>query len=119
MRKLLALTCVMFLAGCAVSGPIKQAKTSESEFSSAVFTGENTKILDPTPGETSYRVFHQGATGYVPTSAIRESAEKRATDFCKAKSRIVNIIEETSSVPPHIFGNFPRIELVFECLPKS
>ena len=27
-------------------------------------------------------------------------------------------LQERTSVPPHILGNFPRAELVFVCLPK-
>jgi hypothetical protein len=50
---------------------------------------------------------------------IRESAEKRATDFCSRENRQLKIIQETISTPPHILGNWPRIELTFECLPKN
>ncbi|WP_162573595.1 SHOCT domain-containing protein [Variovorax sp. PBL-H6] len=28
-------------------------------------------------------------------------------------------MQETTSTPPHILGNFPRAELVFECVAKA
>lgn len=31
----------------------------------------------------------------------------------------MNALQETTSRPPHILGNFPRAELVFECAAKA
>lgn len=62
-------------------------------------------------------MFIQGATGFVSMSAVRDDAEQRAAAFCKAKGdRRWDAIEETTANPPYILGNFPRIEIVFQCL---
>lgn len=71
-----------------------------------------------TPGQPQYRVFHQGTTGFVPLQAVRSSAETRANDFCSRKGKVVNELRETRAKPPYVLGNFPRIEIVFECVDK-
>lgn len=107
---------ILLLTGCAKSGTIQPAKTSESGFAGAVYSGETSQVSPPTPGEESFRIFHQAATGFVSVETIRRSAETRATEFCKRKNKSLNVVQETTSTPPHILGNFPRVELVFECL---
>lgn len=110
------ITLLVMSVGCAKSGTIQPAKTSESGFAGAVYGGETSQVTPPTAGEESFRIFHQAATGFVSVQTIRESAEKRATEFCIRKNKSLNVLEETVSTPPHILGNWPRIELVFECL---
>ena len=31
----------------------------------------------------------------------------------------MHAVSETASTPPHILGNFPRIELIFQCVDTS
>ncbi len=107
---------IILLTGCAKSSTIQPVKMSESGFSGAVFSGETNKIAMPTHGEEQFRIFHHAATGFVSVGTIRNSAETRATEFCKRKNKSLNVVQETTSTPPHILGNFPRIELIFECL---
>jgi len=107
------------VTGCAKTSTIQLANSKESEFSSAIYSGETSDISSPTPGEEQFRIFHQGATGFISVQTLRESAEKRATEFCNRKQKSLNVIQETTSTPPHILGNWPRIELIFECLPKT
>lgn len=65
-----------------------------------------------------YRIFQQGATGFVPLSAVRGDIENIATRFCARQNKIVHPIQETASSAPHILGNFPRVEWLFECNDK-
>ena len=109
-----ALSCIA-LAGCSNAGSIQATANSESEFEGAVFDGELTVVNKPTPGVESHRVFHQAATGFVSVQSIRQTAEKRVDDFCTKQNKIVRVLTERTSKPPHILGNFPRIEIVFEC----
>jgi hypothetical protein len=115
MNKIFLLSAIIALSGCAKTSTIQPVKTSESGFDGAVYSGETAQISKPTPGQEQYRVFHQGATGFISVQTIRESAEKRATEFCDREGRRLKVIQETTSTPPHILGNWPRIELVFEC----
>ena len=39
--------------------------------------------------------------------------------FCERKNKTMHGLTETAAKPPYILGNFPRIELVFECIEKA
>lgn len=112
-----ALVCsVLLLPGCGKTTPIQPASTTDSEMASAVIYNGESIILSPNnDGSEEFRVFHQGASGFVPLGAVRSSAEKRASDFCGQRSQEMKLLRETHSKPPHILGNFPRVELVFIC----
>ena len=71
------------------------------------------------PEKDLYRVYVQGATGFVPISALREDVEDRATKFCERQGKGMVVLGEQISKPPYIFGNFPRIEIVFAATPKQ
>jgi hypothetical protein len=81
-----------------------------------VYSGETVQLDQPTPGATQYRVFEQGATGFVSVASVRQTVEDIATKHCARKGQVVHPIQETASKPPHILGNFPRVEWVFECV---
>jgi hypothetical protein len=115
--KTLTAVAVVVLAGCGITTPIQPASTSQSHFQSAVYSGKTVKLDNPTPGEESYRLFQQGATGFVSLQAVRSDVEELADNHCKRKGRAMHGVAETDAVPPYILGNFPRVELVFECLP--
>jgi hypothetical protein len=110
---------VSLLVGCATASPIQPVESSKSHFDGAVFDGESVTISSSTPGHEAYRVFHHAATGFVSVQSVRVSAEKRATEFCDREGRAMKALSETTSRPPHILGNFPRIEIVFECVDRS
>jgi len=63
-------------------------------------------------------VFIQGATGFVSMQSVRDDAEQRATAFCERRGKAMESLTETTSTPPFILGNFPRIEIVFGCINK-
>ena len=71
------------------------------------------------PGTPSFRVFCQGSTGFASFESVREDAERRAVSFCKRKGKVMNALSETRAKPPFVLGNFPRIEIVFECASKA
>jgi Short C-terminal domain len=122
------LTCVSTIAalfsfaltatGCSVTSPIQSASASKSAFADAVYKGETVVIKPETPGNPTYRVFQQGGSGFVGLQSVREDAEQRANAFCDSKGRVMESLTETTSTPPYIFGNFPRIEIVFDCVAK-
>lgn len=106
------------LVGCANSTAIQPSSSGKSQFEGAAFQGESVTISDSTPGIEEFRVFHQGATGFVSVQSVREDAEQRATQFCERKQKAMKPLRETTSKPPHILGNFPRIEIFFSCIDK-
>jgi hypothetical protein len=109
---------VLLLTGCEASPPIELASESKSHFESAVYKGQTAAIDKGTPGNPQYRVFSEGATGFVSISSVRKDAETRADAFCGRKGKIMNSLAETVATPPYILGNFPRIEIIFECIQK-
>lgn len=107
-----------WLCACSSTTPIQPAKSSKSSFEGAVFNGETVKLAD-NPGIEEHRVFHQAATGFVSVASVRQSAERRAAAFCAKSGKQVLELSESHSVPPHILGNFPRVEIVFGCVDGS
>jgi hypothetical protein len=115
MKTFLIIALSALLASCSTASSIKRASESKSSFNDAAFTGNNEVIDSSILDEDAYRIFHQAATGFVSIQSIRESAEKRAIKFCGRKNKVMQTLSEHTSSPPHIFGNFPRIEIVFSC----
>lgn len=113
---MLALTLVF--VGCAASTTIQPASRTGSYFDGAAFPGQLTVVSEDDDGLERYRVFEKGATGFVPLDAVREGAEQRANAFCEKQGLYAKTITEQTSKPPHILGNFPRVELVFVCAPR-
>lgn len=116
--KLFAFVVLVLVAGCASAPPIQDAARSESAFAHAAYKGETVQLRAPTPGMEAFRIFDRGATGFVSLQVVRANAQRRADEFCGRKGNVADTITESASVPPHILGNWPRIELVFECVPK-
>ena len=81
-----------------------------------MYSGETVQLEKQTPGAEIFRVFQQGATGFVSVANVREGVEEVATRHCARKGKVVLPIQETTSKPPHILGNFPRVEWLFECI---
>lgn len=107
------LLAVMFLNGCSTSSPIQKYSESKSHFSS-----KPTIVSDPPPNDELYRVYQQAATGFVSIESVRETAERRAIEFCERQGKTMRVVSENVSNPPYILGNFPRIEIVFACVDK-
>lgn len=105
----------VFLIGCRQTTAILATNKSKSQFDGAVYGGETVTLGEATKGHEVYRLFQQGATGFVPPQAVRDDVEQRAIQSCDRKRRAMKALRETTSKPPHSLGNFPRDELIFEC----
>jgi len=114
--KIAILFSVIF-SGCSTMTPIQKASDSKSQFGGGIYTGTEEKGVE-IKGKEVYRIFHRGSTGFTPLFAVRKSAETRADNFCQAKNKVRVTISEKHSNPPHILGNWPRIELLFVCEDK-
>ena len=115
-RSTVILLGCIFLGGCATASPIQKANESESAFG---FFGDKPKMVSENISEgEQYRIYHRAATGFVSIQSIRNSAEKRATDFRERKHKAMEVVSEQQSNPPYILGNFPRIEIIFVCADK-
>lgn len=112
---LVTLLAASVLFGCASNPPVQPAANSKSQFDAAVYGGETTQLENSTPGAEVYRAFYQGGSGFVSVSSVRETVEEMATKHCARKGKTARPLQETTSKPPHILGNFPRVEWLFEC----
>ena len=115
-KLILVLIITMCLSGCSIASSIQKADKSKSAFEGAVFKGETSIVNEDVPGSETYRIFHQAATGFISVNKLRVSAERRANDFCRKKNKVMQVVKERTSKPPHILGNFPRIEIIFTCV---
>ncbi|MBO2594393.1 SHOCT domain-containing protein [Shewanella algae] len=117
MKRLACLvTCLILINGCSSASSIQRADKSRSSFENAAYEGEETVLRSDIPDSNAYRIFHQGATGFVSVQSVRASAESRAIAFYNNKNRRFELLRERISTGMHIAGNFPRAELVFACL---
>lgn len=106
---------VLFINGCAEVSPILKANESKSFFEGAVYSGQSTTVNTDTTGEEQYRLFQQGASSFVPLDMITEESTLRAKEYCEQQGKSLKLLQKTLSNPPHILGNFPRVELLFTC----
>jgi hypothetical protein len=113
--RLATLLALSALLGCSSNPPVQPAASSKSPFDTAVYGGEIAQLEKPTPGAEVYRAFYQGGSGFVSVSSVRETVEELATRHCARKGQTVRPLQETTSKPPHVLGNFPRVEWLFEC----
>lgn len=105
---------VALLSGCSVYGPIVTG-SEKSGFDGAVYAGQTTNINTPRTADT-FRVFSQSSTGFIPVAAALNDVETRAIKFCNQRDKKYRVISETVSTPPHVLGNWPRAEILFECI---
>jgi hypothetical protein len=120
--RLVTLLVAAAVLGCAANPPVQPAASSKSQFDGAVYGGEVAQLEKPTPGAEVYRAFYQGGSGFVSVSSVRETVEEMATKHCARQGKIARPLQETTSKPPYVLGNFPRVEWLFECwgsLPSS
>ena len=109
------------VTACAVTSDIQKVSESESHFEDAVYEGRDFYIADEKVEGEQYRVFHQASTGFSGTSGIRQTATLRAQKFCNEMDgdKVMFKVSEHTASPPYVFGNFPRIEIIFVCVSKN
>lgn len=113
--RILVVIAVATLSACGSTVLVQPAADSKSQFEGAVYSGVVTEVAKPKSGAELYRVFQQGATGFVPVSGVRGGVEELANNHCKKRGQVVRLVRETTS-PGHLLpGNFPRVEWLFEC----
>ena len=111
----LLVICTFAISGCAVNSSVQPVASSNSGFDGAVYGGETVVVGKSTKGGEEYRLFQQGGTGFTQVESLKGAVYGQATNYCAKKGKTINPVQETRSVPPHVMGNFPRFELVFEC----
>lgn len=67
-------------------------------------------------GEGTYIASRSGQA-YNSITGLKAKALTQADEFCGAKHMTFKVLSSTNSEPPYIFGNFPRVEIHFRCVP--
>jgi hypothetical protein len=69
-------------------------------------------------GEGTYIASRSGQA-YNSITGVKAKALTQADEFCVAKHMTFQVLNSTNSDPPYIFGNYPRVEIQFRCVPIS
>ena len=109
-----ALVGILLMAGCAYETPVQRYSESSSKFRKPP-----QMMSHNYPDKDVYRIFQQGATGFVPLASIREDLELQAEKFCERQGNGMVVLGANYSKPPYILGNFPRMELIFAAVDKT
>ncbi|MDB6138653.1 MAG: hypothetical protein JWO94_1725 [Verrucomicrobiaceae bacterium] len=111
--------CVLLLAACtfsacSVSSPIEPYASSKSHFRHPPELKSHSY-----PDKDIYRVFEQGATGFVPVPALRAACMDRAQEFCEKQGRSLDVLGEQTKATFPTPGVWPAVELVFAAAPAA
>lgn len=92
-RILTACALAMLLAGCAADSGIVRM------------------------GPDTYMVSKQAATGFSGLGSLKADALREAYAQCSQAGQAVQVVSDQESHPPFIFGNYPRVDITFRCVP--
>ena len=66
-------------------------------------------------GDGTHSISNQAATGFSGLQDIQAEAYREANEYCYNLNEELKIVHESTTKPPYILGNFPRITLKFKC----
>lgn len=67
-------------------------------------------------GPGRFMVSRQAATGFTGQGKLKAEAIREAGQFCTKQGKTVSVLNVTEAQPPFVFGNFPKVDLEFECV---
>ena len=67
-------------------------------------------------GENMFVITKQAASGFSGMGNLKAETLTEASTFCSKTGKVIKIVDSQESQPPYVFGNFPRIELTFQCV---
>ncbi|MDP1928065.1 MAG: SHOCT domain-containing protein [Thiobacillus sp.] len=103
--------------GCAKDSGVFLAQESRSLFADTVCHFETSKLGEDITNSERYRIYQQGATGFVPLSGIRDDIEQQATHYCNNNGKKIKMLQIINS--PTSLGCPPKAELIFTCIQKE
>jgi hypothetical protein len=62
-------------------------------------------------GPDMFMVSRQAATGVLGLGSLKTDALREAERYCADRKRVIQMVNETESKPPYIFGNFRGLRL--------
>lgn len=67
-------------------------------------------------GNGTFNITKQQATGFPGIGSMKAEVYQDAAAHCGLQKRDFTVINYQETVGPYIFGNYPRVDLVFRCL---
>ena len=67
-------------------------------------------------GDDTYIITKQAATGLSGIGNLKADAMKDAYAHCSQSGRSVKVTDAKESKPPYLLGNYPRVEISFQCV---
>jgi hypothetical protein len=113
---LMICTCI---SGCAKDSGVMLAKDSKSIFEDANCPFSTEKLVEDTSGSELYRIYEQGATGFVPPSALIGDMEQQALNYCLNMGKSLKVLKVSRTPSISFPGCFPRGEIEFICIPTN
>jgi len=107
----------VLIGGCAKDSGVLIAKDSRSLFDDTSCHFETSKLGEDITNGEHYRIYQQGATGFVPLSGIRDDIERQAITYCNNNGRKIKMLKIINS--PTSLGCPPKAELIFTCIQKE
>ena len=92
MKKLISMAAVVLLAGCASN--------------SGIVPG----------GNGTFNITKQQATGFSGLGNLKAEVYQEAAAHCGLQKRDFTVVSYEETKGPYIFGNYPRVDLIFRCL---
>jgi hypothetical protein len=90
--KIIIITVVVFLAGCA----------------------SNSGVIPI--GKDTFMVSRQAATGFSGSGTLKAEAFQEAAQYCEKLGKSMQVVSTHEASPPYILANFPKAEVQFMCL---
>ncbi|MFN0081376.1 MAG: hypothetical protein ACKVOM_02570 [Ferruginibacter sp.] len=111
MKQIFILVLLIICTGAvntATSQSIKRYAESASNFDKGP---ELSKTIYPE--STMYRAYKKGKTGAASLTRLQAQVENKIREFAKKEGKKFVILGQRTSNPPYVFGNYPRVEIVF------
>ncbi len=70
-------------------------------------------------GHDIYMLSRQAATGFSGSGNLKGDALREANAYCDKRHLTMQVVTVQEAEPPYIFGNFPKAEVQFKCVPKG
>lgn len=66
-----------------------------------------------------YRAYKKGKTGGASLSKLKNQVENKIREFAKKEGKDFIILGQRTSEAPYLFGNYPRVEIIFVLAEKN
>lgn len=70
-------------------------------------------------GSQSYMIAQQAETGFLGLGNMKAELIQEGAAHCAGKGLDFQLTRTSETQPPYVFGNYPRAEIEFRCIPHG